>query len=106
MARVRSLATLLVLALVGGCSSLQLVADVDTVAPGDEVRITTVNQEFEFKVVEVTEHAIEGDGVGVAIEDVETLEVRRFSVIKSAAATGVSYLGMLLFGILFMCPVC
>ena len=106
MAGVRGLAVLLALALVGGCTSLQPEVDVDTVGPGDEVRITTANQEFEFKVAEVTEHAIEGDGVGVAIRDVETLEVRRFSVIRSAAATGASYVGILLFGILFMCPVC
>lgn len=106
MSGARRLAAFLVLALVGGCTSLQPVVDLDAVGPGDEVRITTANQEFEFKVVDVTEHGIEGDGVQVATEDVETLEMRRFSVIRSAGAAGATYLGMLLFGILFLCPVC
>jgi len=106
MIGVRGLAAFLALALVGGCTSLQPVVDVDAVGPGDEVRITTANQEFELNVVEVTEHAIAGDGVEVAIEDVETLEMRRFSVIRAAAAAGATYLGLLLFGILFLCPVC
>lgn len=43
MAGVRSLAALLALALAGGCTSLQPVVDVDTVGPGDEVRITMTN---------------------------------------------------------------
>ena len=106
MAGIRNLAALLALALVGGCTSLQPATDVSTVGPGDEVRITTANQEFEFKVVEVTEHVIEGDGVVVAIEDVETLEKRQFSVIKSAGATAATTLGILLFAILFACPLC
>ena len=106
MAGIGNLAALLALALVGGCTSLQPVTDASTVGPGDEVRITTANQEFEFKVVEVTEHVIEGDGVAVAIEDVESLEERRLSVIKSAGATAATSLGIMLFAILFACPVC
>jgi hypothetical protein len=99
---VKILIALLLLALLGGCTTLRpvdmppdqlqhLIVSEGLLAPGDRVRlVTTDDREYRFRVVEidVERGLIIAKDASVPIEDVVAVETREFSKGKTAALTG------------------
>lgn len=60
---------------------------------GENVKITTISGEtLEFKVENATELTLSGEGQSVNISDIQMMEVRKFSAIKSITLSGALYI--------------
>ena len=66
----------------------------DIILPGDRINVVTdTGAAFSFRVVEITPDMIRGDGMEVAIDDVQSLEKRRLSLFRSAGMAAASAVG-------------
>lgn len=78
------------------CSSLNEVKLDAQSAPsyiGEKIKVTTVSgKQVEFTVERVTDQQIEGEGKEVKIEEIQTLEVEEFSLLKSISLTAGLYM--------------
>ena len=67
----------------------------ELVEPGDRVSVVTAMiGERTFRVTEVNQDVIRGDGIEVAIDDVVALQTHKVDVGKTAAAAAGTYLGL------------
>jgi hypothetical protein len=70
---------------------------VQDIAVGDTVKITTYSgEQYKFKVENLTQEAIEGEGHKISLVDIESIKKVRFTGEKIAAVVGIILLLVLL----------
>lgn len=90
-----------------GCSTMQQVEPdsgdslVDLVEHGDEVKITTYNDDvLQFVVAEVYENAIVGYEQTIALEDIRELEIKKLNVPATVGLiVGLTTIGLQVIGV-------
>ncbi len=90
---------LLIILMVSGCTSMkpvemspdqvqQKIAAGEVLGVGDKVKIATSDDQIhKFKVTEVTDQKVRGDGIEVPIDEIVAVETKKFSLGKTAALT-------------------
>lgn len=90
---------------ISGCTSLNEVK-LDPIPAesyvGEKVKITTISDEiFEFKVENVTELTLSGEGKSIDINSIKKIEVKEFSAVKSISlSTGLYMLGAVIIAVI------
>lgn len=98
--RLSSVVVVMAVALVCGCSTMkpvemppeqvqQRISEGEIVEVGDTIKIATADDAvYKFKVTELTDLMIGGDGVDIPIDQVVAIETKEFSLGKTAAFAG------------------